>query len=176
MDSRAAGSTYQGDCWKIGQARRRREVVKHIDRCLSCLACMTTCRVGRELHASGRSGAGAIEKEFKPADGRSHAARRRLGGCCRPETVPGQRLARGLGPALGRAFWPEPKNALGTPSPGPAHQGHAGARAGKLPARDRSAGSVFPLASQRGRGVALLQGWRAARFWHGMQSGRHQCS
>jgi glycolate oxidase iron-sulfur subunit len=30
-----------------------RDVVKHIDRCLSCLACMTTCPVGRALHASG---------------------------------------------------------------------------------------------------------------------------
>ena len=30
------------------------EVVKHIDRCLSCLSCMTTCPFGRELHASGR--------------------------------------------------------------------------------------------------------------------------
>ena len=30
------------------------EVVKHIDRCLSCLSCMTTCPVRRELHASRR--------------------------------------------------------------------------------------------------------------------------
>ena len=31
------------------------KTVKHIDRCLSCLACMTTCPSGRSLHASGRS-------------------------------------------------------------------------------------------------------------------------
>ena len=31
------------------------EVARHIDRCLSCLSCMTTCPSGRELHAPGRS-------------------------------------------------------------------------------------------------------------------------
>ena len=35
----------QGRCWRAA-ARRRAEVVKHIDRCLSCLACMTTCPSG----------------------------------------------------------------------------------------------------------------------------------
>ena len=48
------------------------EVVKHIDRCLSCLSCMTTCPSGRPLHAPRRPRARAyIEKTYRrPSDDR----------------------------------------------------------------------------------------------------------
>src|SRR3954463_5173492 len=43
-----------------------REVVKHIDRCLSCLACMTPCPSGvNYMHRAARAGV-VIEKEYAP--------------------------------------------------------------------------------------------------------------
>ena len=42
------------------------EVVKHVDRCLSCLSCMTTCPSGVELHASGRSRATPHRADLSP--------------------------------------------------------------------------------------------------------------
>ena len=67
------------------------EVVKHIDRCLSCLACMTTCPSGVHYmhlvdHARER-----IEKTYKRPIGRPHlawAARARVG---RPRTFSSRR-------------------------------------------------------------------------------------
>ncbi|MFO1032869.1 MAG: hypothetical protein U1E15_01805 [Hyphomicrobiales bacterium] len=41
---------------------------RHIDRCLSCLACMTTCPSG-VLHASGGLGRAHVEKTFQAAAG-----------------------------------------------------------------------------------------------------------
>ena len=52
------------------------EVVRHIDRCLSCLACMTTCPVRRELHAPGGSRAQLHRADLSPAVARACAARR----------------------------------------------------------------------------------------------------
>ncbi len=42
---RAGASTSSRTCWST-TGRRRRRSTKHIDRCLSCLACMTTCPSG----------------------------------------------------------------------------------------------------------------------------------
>ena len=38
-------------CWKIIN-QPMKKIVKHIDRCLSCYSCMTTCPSGCQLHAS----------------------------------------------------------------------------------------------------------------------------
>ena len=43
------------------------KTVKHIDRCLSCLACMTTCPSGRALYAPGRPRAGSYRKDLHAA-------------------------------------------------------------------------------------------------------------
>ena len=51
------------------------EVVKHVDRCLSCLSCMTTCPVRRELHASGRSRPRAYREDLQAPAVRSRCAR-----------------------------------------------------------------------------------------------------
>ena len=40
------------------------KVVTHIDRCLTCLSCMTTCPSGRQLHASRRPGPGAHREDL----------------------------------------------------------------------------------------------------------------
>ena len=62
-----------------GAARPPPETVKHIDRCLSCLSCMTTCPSGVQLHASGRPCPRAISR--RPTAGR--CAERLLRGCWR---------------------------------------------------------------------------------------------
>ena len=43
--ARAGASTSSRTCWRT-TGRRPQEVVKHVDRCLSCLSCMTTCPSG----------------------------------------------------------------------------------------------------------------------------------
>ncbi len=62
------------------------EVVKHIDRCLSCLACMTTCPSGRELHAPGRSGAGPDRTGLFEAAAGAGVCARSWPSCCRGRT------------------------------------------------------------------------------------------
>ena len=59
------------------------EVVKHIDRCLSCLACMTTCPSGVQLHAPGRSGAGPDRTGLFAGRWRSGPCARSWPSCCR---------------------------------------------------------------------------------------------
>ena len=78
------------------------EVVKHIDRCLSCLACMTTCPVGRELHASGRSGAGQDREGIHQAAGRAGLARGAGVGAAAARAVPYQHGHGAAGPAVRR--------------------------------------------------------------------------
>ena len=53
------------------------QVVKHIDRCLSCLSCMTTCPSGVALHASGRSWPRPYREDL-PAVRRSERLMRKL--------------------------------------------------------------------------------------------------
>jgi glycolate oxidase iron-sulfur subunit len=134
-----------------------REVVKHIDRCLSCLACMTTCPSGvNYMHLVDQARV-RIEKEY------TRPLTERLLRAALAWVLPRPglfRLSMNLA-RLGRplaALLPTPKPA----SPSPSLWRRIGAMLalapGKLPAPGPSGGSVFPaIGEKRGR-VALLQG------------------
>src|SRR3981081_2021829 len=131
------------------------EVVKHIDRCLSCLACMTTCPSGvNYMHLVDQARV-RIEKEYT----RPLTERLLRAACVWWLPLPGVfRLSMTLA-RLGRplaALLPTPEPA----SPSPSLWRRIGAMLalapGKLPAPGPSGGSVFPaIGEKRGR-VALL--------------------
>ena len=134
------------------------EVVKHIDRCLSCLACMTTCPSGRELHASGRSG---------PGQDRAATIRGRWpSGCCaqvlafvlpRPAAVSHQHVAGAARPAASRRCCRR-RRPSATPGLLRRIKAMLALAPGRLPAPGPSGGSVFPAAGKKRGRVALLQG------------------
>ena len=63
------------------------EVVKHIDRCLSCLSCMTTCPSGVHYMHLVDHGRAYIEDTYG-GPGRPAAALRARGACCPIRAVP----------------------------------------------------------------------------------------
>ena len=77
------------------------DVVKHVDRCLSCLACMTTCPSGvHYMHLVDHARA-HIEETYRRPLQRSAAARAAGGGAALSGRVPGWRLSLGyLGQAV----------------------------------------------------------------------------
>ncbi|WP_375412310.1 glycolate oxidase subunit GlcF [uncultured Bradyrhizobium sp.] len=134
-----------------------REVVKHIDRCLSCLACMTTCPSGvNYMHLVDQARVRIESDYFRPLTER--ALRALLAWVLpRPKLFRTSmilaRLARPLAAALPASKWRTPTPTLfshvkamlalaprGLPAPGPA------------------AGSVFPAQGPKRGRVALLQG------------------
>jgi len=133
------------------------EVVKHIDRCLSCLACMTTCPSGvNYMHLVDQARA-RIETDFRrPLIDRML---RMVLAWVLPEPKlfrASMRLAR-LGRPLA-ALLPTPKAPSATPSLVRRIQAMLALAPGGLPAPGPAGGSVFPaLGARRGR-VALLQG------------------
>ena len=141
-----------------GERPRRptEEVVTHIDRCLSCLACMTTCPSGvHYMHLVDHARA-HIEETYRRPLHRPAAARRCWPRCCRTRAGSALALAgagRGqpLAPLLARARpasrWP--------PCCAWRPLRVAGAR------RHRSRRVHAPMATRRGR-VALLHRLRPA--------------
>jgi glycolate oxidase iron-sulfur subunit len=137
------------------------EVVKHIDRCLSCLACMTTCPSGvNYMHLVDQARV-KIEKDYtRPLPER---ALRAVLGWVLPR--PGLfRLSMTLA-RLGRplaALLPTPKigSAAGSASPTLLRRIKAmlALAPASLPAPGPSGGSVFPPQGTRRGRVALLQG------------------
>jgi glycolate oxidase iron-sulfur subunit len=133
------------------------EVVKHIDRCLSCLACMTTCPSGvNYMHLVDQARV-RIERDF-----RRPMIDRLLRGVLAwvlPEPKwfrAGMWLAR-LGRPLA-ALLPTPKTPAAVPSLMRRIQAMLALAPGKLPAPGPAAGSVFPAVGERRGRVALLQG------------------
>jgi glycolate oxidase iron-sulfur subunit len=133
------------------------EVVKHIDRCLSCLACMTTCPSGvNYMHLVDQARV-RIEAEYtRPL---AERALRALLAFVLPR--PGlfrasmilARLARPLAAVL-----PGSRSASASPTLWRRIGAMLALAPGRLPARGAAGGSVFPaLGVRRGR-VALLQG------------------
>jgi len=133
------------------------EVVKHIDRCLSCLACMTTCPSGvNYMHLVDQARV-RIEKQF-----RRPLIERILRGVL-AWVLPDPTLFRAsmwlarLGRPLA-ALLPEPKAPAATPSLVRRIKAMLALAPAGLPAPGPVAGSVFAaLGPRRGR-VALLQG------------------
>ena len=133
------------------------EVVKHIDRCLSCLACMTTCPSGvHYMHLVDQARV-RIEKEYvRPLTERLlRAVLARVlprPGLFRWSMI----LARSARPLA--VLLPAPKAATTSPSLLRRIKAMLALAPGSLPASGPAGGSVFPaLGNRRGR-VALLQG------------------
>jgi glycolate dehydrogenase iron-sulfur subunit len=133
------------------------EVVKHIDRCLSCLACMTTCPSGvNYMHLVDQARV-RIERDYsRPL---AERALRALLALVLPR--PGLFRAGMIMARLGRPFaalLPTPKTTSGTPTLRRRIKAMLALAPDRLPAPGPAAGSVFPaIGTQRGR-VALLQG------------------
>src|SRR5213596_1823943 len=133
-----------------------REVVKHIDRCLSCLACMTTCPSGvNYMHLVDQARV-RIERDYTRPLG--ERALRAVLALVLPR--PGWFRASMIMARLGRPFpaWLPTPNAASTPSLLRRIKAMLALAPGSLPAPGPAGGSVFPaLGARRGR-VALLQG------------------
>jgi glycolate oxidase iron-sulfur subunit len=133
------------------------EVVKHIDRCLSCLACMTTCPSGvNYMHLVDQARV-RIEKEYtRPLLER--ALRALLAWVLpRPSLFRASMILARLALPLA-ALLPTSAHATATPSLSRRIKAMLALAPRGLPAPGPAAGSVFPaLGLRRGR-VALLQG------------------
>lgn len=133
-----------------------KEVVKHIDRCLSCLACMTTCPSGvNYMHLVDQARV-RIERDFsRPLPERALRA-------ILAWVLPRPKLFRAgmiLAP-FGRPFaalLPTPK-AAATPSLLRRIKAMLALAPARLPAPGPQGGSVFPAIGERRARVALLQG------------------
>ena len=124
------------------------EVVRHVDRCLSCLSCMTTCPSGVTLHASGRSRPDPHRADLPPALARPAAAG-----------------AAGLGAAASRAVprsrWP--RRALARPFAGLLPRAQSAGRAPAAPCWRMA--PLAPAAAQRARrGRGSIAPWGRRRF------------
>jgi glycolate oxidase iron-sulfur subunit len=133
------------------------EVVKHIDRCLSCLSCMTTCPSGvNYMHLVDQARA-RIEKDYRrPLPERVFRA-------ALAWILPRPRLLR-AGMILGRvgrplaALLPTPKAVSGTPTLLRRIKAMLALSPASLPAPGPPGGSVFAAKGERRGRVALLQG------------------
>ena len=133
------------------------EVVKHIDRCLSCLACMTTCPSGvNYMHLVDQARV-RIERDYtRPLPER--VLRAVLAWVLpRPGWFRASMILARLGRPLA-ALLPTPGAAPATPTLLRRLKAMLALAPGGLPPRGATAGSVFPAqGTKRGR-VALLQG------------------
>ncbi|MGY8667935.1 glycolate oxidase subunit GlcF [Bradyrhizobium sp. UFLA05-109] len=132
------------------------EVVKHVDRCLSCLACMTTCPSGvNYMHLVDQARVRIEERYERPL------AERMLRAVLAFVLPDPQRFRISMSLArLARPFaalLPTPRPSA-TPGLTQRIKAMLALAPGRLPAPGPAAGSVFaPLGKRRGR-VALLQG------------------
>jgi glycolate oxidase iron-sulfur subunit len=137
------------------------EVVKHIDRCLSCLACMTTCPSGvNYMHLVDQARV-RIERDYtRPLAERALRALLALvlprPGLFRAGMVLA-RLGRPLAALLPGSKGPS-KTGSASPSLWRRLQAMLALAPGRLPAKGPAAGSVFPAIGERRGRVALLQG------------------
>ena len=133
------------------------EVVKHIDRCLSCLACMTTCPSGvNYMHLVDQARA-RIEKDY------SRPLPERLLRAALAWVLPrpgafraGMILARLVRPLAG--LLPTPRTVSATPTLWRRIGAMLALAPDRLPAPRPPGGSVFPAQGERRGRVALLQG------------------
>jgi glycolate oxidase iron-sulfur subunit len=134
-----------------------RDVVKHIDRCLSCLACMTTCPSGvNYMHLVDQARV-RIERDYKrpPAERLLRAVLALV--LPRPNWFRASMMLARLGRPLA-ALLPSPKQASASPGLMRRVRAMLALSPASLPSPGPAGGSVFPpLGERRGR-VALLQG------------------
>ncbi len=133
------------------------EVVKHIDRCLSCLSCMTTCPSGvNYMHLVDQARA-RIEKDYR------RPLPERLFRAALAWILPRPGLLRAA-MILGRvggplaALLPTPRAASGTPTLLRRIKAMLALSPASLPAPGPPGGSVFAAKGERRGRVALLQG------------------
>jgi glycolate oxidase iron-sulfur subunit len=133
------------------------EVVKHIDRCLSCLACMTTCPSGVNYMHLVNQARVKIEKDY------TRPLTERLLRAVLAWVLPrpgffraGMILAR-LGRPL-TALLPTSKAASASPTLWRRIRAMLALAPSSLPPRGAAGGSVFPAQGMRRGRVALLQG------------------
>jgi glycolate oxidase iron-sulfur subunit len=135
-----------------------KEVVKHIDRCLSCLACMTTCPSGvNYMHLVDQARV-KIEKDYtRPLTERM--LRAVLAWVLpRPGLFRASMILARLGRPLAALLPADSKAAAGSPTLLRRIKAMLALAPGRLPAAGPAGGSVFPAQGlKRGR-VALLQG------------------
>jgi glycolate oxidase iron-sulfur subunit len=133
------------------------EVVKHIDRCLSCLACMTTCPSGvNYMHLVDQARV-KIEKDYtRPLTER--ALRAVLAWVLpRPGLFRASMMLARLGrPLIG--LLPAAKAGSASPTLWGRIRAMLTLAPGSLPPRGAAGGSVFPAQGARRGRVALLQG------------------
>lgn len=132
------------------------EVVKHIDRCLSCLACMTTCPSGvHYMHLVDQARV-RIERDYsRPLPER--ALRAILAFVLpRPELFRASMIMARLGRPLA-GLLPTPKP-VAVPGLLRRIQAMLALAPQRLPARGPAGGTVFPASGERCGRVALLQG------------------
>jgi glycolate oxidase iron-sulfur subunit len=134
-----------------------KEVVKHIDRCLSCLACMTTCPSGvNYMHLVDQARV-RIERDYK----RPLAERvlRAALAWVLPQPAlfrTGMLLARLGRPLIG--LLPTPESGSASPTLLRRIKAMLALAPGRLPAPGPAGGSVFAAIGERRGRVALLQG------------------
>ena len=134
-----------------------KDVVKHIDRCLSCLACMTTCPSGvNYMHLVDQARV-RIERDYKrPLTERLLRAALAFV-LPRPALFRASMILARLGRPLA-ALLPAPKQASASPTLLRRIKAMLTLAPRRLPAPGPAGGSVFPaIGDKRGR-VALLQG------------------
>jgi glycolate oxidase iron-sulfur subunit len=133
------------------------QVVKHIDRCLSCLACMTTCPSGvNYMHLVDQARV-RIEKEYtRPLAERALRAVLALV-LPRPGLFrAGMTMARLARPFAG--LLPAGKASSATPTLWRRIRAMLALAPASLPPKGAAGGSVFPAQGERRGRVALLQG------------------
>ena len=133
------------------------EVVKHIDRCLSCLACMTTCPSGvNYMHLVDQARV-RIEKDYtRPL---AERALRAVLAWVLPR--PGWFRLSMILVRFGRplaALLPAPRMAAASPTLSRRIKAMLSLAPGRLPKAGPSGGTVFPALGERRGRVALLQG------------------
>jgi glycolate oxidase iron-sulfur subunit len=134
------------------------EVVKHIDRCLSCLACMTTCPSGvNYMHLVDQARV-KIEKDYtRPLTER--VLRAVLAWVLpRPGLFRASMILARLGRPLAALLPADSKAAAGSPTLLRRIKAMLALAPGRLPAAGPPGGSVFPARGPRRGRVALLQG------------------
>ncbi len=149
------------------------EVVKHIDRCLSCLACMTTCPSGvNYMHLVDQARV-RIERDYsRPLRGAGLA---RGAGLCAAAagTVPRQHDHGAAGPAV-RGPVADAEDRIGDAHPAAADQGDAGAGARQPAGAGTRRRQRFPGRRRQARAGRAAAGLRPAGAGAAHQPGRHQ--